>query len=73
MYQIRNFRVANVVREQADKIKDWFLRSTLTERYSKKSGDVLNRDVRKLRELGINPTHEMYPRNDPLHSFIFTI
>lgn len=65
MYQIRHFRVANVVREQADKIKDWFLRSTLTERYSKKAGDMLKRDVRKLRELGSDPAHEMYPRNDP--------
>jgi len=64
IYQIHNYSVANVTREQSDKIKDWYLRSALTERYSKKAGDVLNKDVAKMEALGRDHSHEMYPAND---------
>ena len=69
MSEIHDMNVNNVSAEQKNMINDWFLRSGFTERYSKKAGEMLDKDVDAFRLLGKNPQYEIYSNKEYKESF----
>lgn len=58
--RVRNNDVANITQNQCETLIEWYFRSGMTERYSKKAGEVLNHDVEALSELGLNPDANIF-------------
>ena len=58
--RVHNHDIANINQNQCAQLIEWYFRSGMTERYSKKAGEVLNHDVEALSELGINPDGNIF-------------
>lgn len=60
MSEIHNNDVNNVNTNQKNQLTDWYLRSGFTERYSKKAGEMLNKDINALRKLAKDSLYKLY-------------
>ena len=65
--RVHNHDIANINQNQREQLIEWYFRSGMTERYSKKAGEVLNHDIEALSELGNNPDADIFT-NDYQHN-----